>query len=163
MMSNLGNFIEERPLLIPDGSDLPGFLNLMLLILSSPSLTVSIPILNTWVRLLKSDVIGGSEMLSPLIGPLLETCSQRLLRYESLPDDSEDPSFLFLIEDIDTIPERHAFLGNYRRYCVDVVEVIVRRKPFEAVYHILGQVDQSLQTLYQQQPQFSGMFISARS
>lgn len=156
MISNLGNFIEERPLLIPDGCDLPGFFNLLLLIFSSPSLTISIPILNTWAKLLRSDVIGSSEAMTPLIGPLLETCSQRLIRYESLPEDSEDPSFLYLGEDIDTQPERHAFLGNYRRYCVDVVEIIVRRKPFEAVYHILGQVDQSLQTFYHQQSQFNG-------
>ncbi|KAI9820881.1 MAG: hypothetical protein M1832_003514 [Thelocarpon impressellum] len=154
MVSNLGNFVEERPLLIPDATDLPGFLNLLLEIMGSQSLTISIPILNTWVKLLASDVIGGSDAISPLIGPLLEICSQRLIRYESLPEDSDDPSFLYLGEDIDTMPERHAFLGNYRRYCVQVVEIIVRRKPFEAMYHILGQVDQSLQTLYNNQPPF---------
>ena len=154
MMSNLGNFVEERPLLIPDSTDLPGFLNLLLDIMSSQSLTVSIPILYTWVKLLRSDVIGGSDAISPLIGPLLELCSHRLIRYESLPEESNDPSYLYLNEDIDTVPERHAFLGNYRRYCVQVVEIIVRRKPFEALYHILGQVDQSLQTLYNDQPPF---------
>ncbi|KAI9816501.1 MAG: hypothetical protein M1827_001633 [Pycnora praestabilis] len=154
VLSNLGNFIEEKPLLVPENSDLPGFLNLLFSILRNQSLLISIPVLNTWVKLLKSDTIGGSDAVSPLVGSLLETCSQRLFRYEALPDDSVEPSFLFLNEDIDTVPERHAFLGNYRRYCVQVVEIIVRRKPFDAMYHILGQVDDMLENLYENQPPF---------
>ncbi|KAI9841115.1 MAG: hypothetical protein M1838_003702 [Thelocarpon superellum] len=146
--------VESRPHLIPESSDLPAFLNLLLEMLASQSLTISIPILHTWTRLLRSDVIGGSDTMLPLIGRLLEICSQRLVRYESFPEDSEDPAILYLNEDLDTQPERHAFLGNYRRYCVQVVEIIVRRKPFEAMYHVLGQVDHSLQTLYHEQPPF---------
>jgi hypothetical protein len=37
-------------------------------------------------------------------------------RYTSWTE-SEDPTVQFLVEDIDTVPERHAFVGNYRRYC----------------------------------------------
>ncbi|KAK6592537.1 hypothetical protein H4I96_11768 [Botrytis cinerea] len=54
-----------------------------------------------------------------------------------MPDDCEDPEFLFLQEDIDTQPERHAFLGNYRRYCSQIIELVVRQKQSEAIYHIL--------------------------
>ncbi len=158
MVSNLANFIEQKPRLIPENSDLPNFLQLLLEILRSQSLVVSIPILNSWATLLSSDTIGDSDAVSPLVGSLLETCSQRLLRYEALPEDSVDPTFLFLSEDIDTIPERHAFLGNYRRYCVEVVETIVKRMPFDAMYHILGQVDQLLDSLYEGQQPFQGEF-----
>ncbi|KAI9707228.1 MAG: hypothetical protein M1836_000188 [Candelina mexicana] len=163
MVSNLANFIEQKPQLIPEGSDLPSFLQLLLGFLRSQSLVVSIPILNTWTMLLSSDTIGDSDAVSPMIGSLLETCSQRLLRYEALPEDSVDPTFLFLNEDIDTIPERHAFLGNYRRYCVQVVETIVKRMPFDAMYHILGQVDQMLGTLYEGQLPFQAQMYTKNS
>ena len=160
MMSNIGSFIEEKPLIIPDDSDLHGLLDLFITILYSTSLTVSIPILHLWVKLLNSETIGGSETVSALIGPLLQLCSQRLIRYEALTDDSADPVISLLNEDIDTIPERHAFLGNNRRNCVQVVEIIVQRKPFEALHHILAQVDDLLSHLYDGAPQFEGLLVS---
>lgn len=96
--------------------------------------------------------------MNPLIAPLLELCSARLLRYESMPEDSDDPSLIFLLEDIDTLPERHAFLGNYRRYCSQVIELVVRQKQSDAIYHILSQVDNAMQHLYDGQPAFQGSY-----
>lgn len=156
MMSNVGTFVEEKPLLIPESSDLRSLFSLFINILNSPSLTVSIPILHLWVKILNSDILSNSDAVSSLVGPLLEICSQRLIRYEALPEDSEHPTVIFLDEDIDTIPERHSFLGNYRRYCVQVVEIIVRRKPFDAISHILGQVDDVLSHMYDGEPAFQG-------
>ncbi|KAF4632023.1 hypothetical protein G7Y89_g6104 [Cudoniella acicularis] len=155
MMSNLGSFIEQKISAIPENCDLPNLLNLFLAIAQSPSFVISIPVLVTWTRLLRSDTIGGSPTMTPIIAPLLELCSSRLIRYESMAEDSDDPSLVFLLEDIDTIPERHAFLGNYRRYCITVIELVVRQKQSEAIYHILSQIDQSLQRLYNGQPPFS--------
>jgi exportin-5 len=155
-MSNLGTFIEQKISVIPEDCDLSNLLNLFLAIVRSDSFVVSIPVLVTWTRLLRSETIGSSPTMTPLIAPLLEICSSRLIRYESLPEDSEDPSLIFLLDDIDTIPERHAFLGNYRRYSVQVIETIVRRKQSDAIYHILSQVDQSMQHLYDGQPPFTG-------
>lgn len=100
--------------------------------------------------------------MNPLIAPLLEMCSSRLIRYESMPEDSENPSLSFLLEDIDTIPERHAFLGNYRRYSAQIIELIVRQKRSEAILHILGQVDQAMRSLYVGQAPFSGKFSPSR-
>jgi exportin-5 len=158
MMSNLGTFIEQKMSVIPEDCDLPNLLNLLLAIAQSPSFVISIPILVSWTRLLRSDAIGRSSAINTLIGPLLELCSSRLIRYESIPGDSDDPSIIFLHEDIDTIPERHAFLGNYRRYSVQIIELIVRQKQSEAIYHILSQVDQALQHLYDGQPGFAGLW-----
>jgi exportin-5 len=158
MISNLGSFIEQKISAIPEDCDLPNLLNLFLAIAQSQSFVISIPVLVTWTRLLRSDTIGGSPTITPLIAPLLELSSSRLLRYESMPEDSDDPSLIFLLEDIDTVPERHAFLGNYRRYNVQIIELIVRQKQSEAIYHILSQVDQSLQRLYADQPPFSGSY-----
>jgi exportin-5 len=158
MVSNLGNFIEQKPLVIPAGSDLSGFLSLMLSIMNHQSMTVSLPVLNTWVKLLKSEATGTSNAFIPLVGPLLDICSQRLMKYESLPEDSDDPSLVFLLEDIDTMPERHSFVGIYRRYCVQVVETIVKRRPFDAMCHILAQTNHSLKTLYDGQPSFQSEY-----
>ncbi|TVY16866.1 Uncharacterized protein LARI1_G004643 [Lachnellula arida] len=155
MMSNLGSFIEQKLSSIPEDCDLPNLLNLFLAIAQSQSLVVSIPILVTWTRLLRSNTLGESPTLTPLIAPLLELCSSRLIRYEHLPEDSEEASLVFLLEDIDTQPERHAFLGNYRRYSTSIIEAIVRQKQSEAIYHILSQVDHSLQHLYDGRPLFS--------
>lgn len=155
MMSNLGNFIDQKTSAIPEDCDLPNLLDLFLSIVRSESFVVSIPVLVTWTRLLRSETVGGSLTVDPLIAPLLEVCSSRLIRYESLPDDSEDPCLMFLLEDIDTIPERHAFLGNYRRYSVLVIEMIVRRKHSDAIYHILSQVGNTMEHLYDGCPPFS--------
>ncbi|KAI9676883.1 MAG: hypothetical protein M1817_006722 [Caeruleum heppii] len=154
LLSNLGNYIEERPHLLPASSDLPGFFSLLLHVLNSQSLTISIPVLNTWTKIVKSVVFTDSGAVAPLVGSLLDTCSQRIFRYDMLPEGSDDPSYLFLLEDIETLPERHAFLGNYRRFCTDVVQVIVHRNPFGAMYHVLNHADRSLQGLYTDQPDF---------
>jgi len=154
-MSNLGSFIEQKISAIPEDCDLPNLLNLFLAIAQSPSFVISIPVLVTWTHMLRSETIGGSPTINPLIAPLLELCSSRLIRYENMPEDSDDPSLTFLLEDIDTIPERHAFLGNYRRYSVQIIELIVLRKQSEAIYHILSQVDNSLQHLYDDQSPFN--------
>ena len=162
MISNLGNFIEQKPLLIPGGSDLSGFLNLMLNIMNHQSMTVSLPVLSTWAKLLKSDTTGQSDAFGPLVGSLLDICSRRLIKYESLPEDSDDPSLVFLLEDIDTMPERHSFVGIYRRYCVQVVETIVKRRPFDAMCHILERTSHSLKTLYDGQPSFRSKVSTPR-
>lgn len=153
-MSNLGGFIEQKISAIPEACDLPNLLNLFLAIAQSQSFVISIPVLVTWTRLLRSETIARSPTINSLIAPLLELCSSRLIRYESLPEDSEDPSLIFLLEDIDTIPERHVFLGNYRRYATQIIELVVRQKKSEAIYHILTQVDSSVQQLYEGQPAY---------
>lgn len=158
-MSNLGNFIDQKAAVILDDCDLPNLLNLFLAIVQSQSLVVSIPVLVTWTRLLRSEDIGGSPTVNPLIGPLLETCSSRLVRYENFPGDSNDPSLVFLLDDIDTIPERHAFLGNYRRYSVQVIESIVRWKQSDAIYHILSQAGHTMEHLYDDYGPFARMFL----
>ena len=70
--------------------------------------------------------------------------------------------YLLLNEDIDTVPERHAFLGNYRRFCADVIEVLVRSTPSEAMEHILSQATNMFQSLYSNQPPFERKFPCTR-
>ncbi|OOQ81799.1 putative nuclear import and export protein Msn5 [Penicillium brasilianum] len=128
--------------------DLPPFFNFMLNIMQHQSLTVSIPCLHLWSRLLGVQKIGTSEFVVNQTPTFLTVCTQRLIRWESLPTESEDPTIQFLAEDIDTIPERHAFLGNYRRYCSSIIETITQKRAQEAVREILGRVDENLDNLY---------------
>ncbi|KAJ8611222.1 hypothetical protein MRB53_038066 [Persea americana] len=81
----------------------------------SPSLTVSIPVLHSWTKLMAVQEDQILDNVLSALPTLLDVCSERLLRYEALPDDSNDELIEFLNEDFDTTPERHAFLGNYRR------------------------------------------------
>ena len=159
LISFVANYIDRRWQVLPmnDGRvDLPALLQLLLLVTQSPSLIVSIPVLVTWTRLLNQQHLGPNIAQTPeLIGPLLDVCSARQFRYENLPEDTQDPTFLFLLEDTDTLPERHAFLGNYRRYSCQVIEGVVRHKPVDAITHILGNAQPILDNLYDGQSSFN--------
>jgi exportin-5 len=148
MVFNIGRLFEERSSLLPQENGLGRFFDLLLSIVKNQSLHVSIPALHLWVRLLGSKGIGRLPAVTDRIGELLEVCSHRLIRYEALPEDSTNPSIIFLSEDVDTLPERHAFLGNYTRFCNQIVELIVEQQPVDALYHILSQADHVLDHLY---------------
>ncbi len=154
MIFNIGRLLEERPSFIPDGSNLVGFFDLLLNIMKSDSLHVSIPALHLWVKVLSSEQVGNSPAIMTLVGELLDTCSHRLVRFEALPEDSSNSSIMFLNEDVDTMPERHAFLGNYARFCNQIVELVVQKQPIDALYHILEQADQVLDHVYDAEPAF---------
>jgi exportin-5 len=154
LLTKLGLWIEKRPSLVPDSSDLPAFFELLFEVAQDVSLKVSDPVLRLWSGLLRSRALKDSPVIQQSIGPLMEMCSRRLVRYESLPEDSDDPTLLFLENDFDTIPEKHAFLGNYRRYCVEVVEAVVRKFPVDAVNHILGQAETLFREMQQELASF---------
>ena len=123
-------------------------------VMRNDSLQVSIPALHLWVKLLSSQIISQLPAVQAVVPNLLETCSRRLVRYEALPQDTANPSIMFLNEDIETMPERHAFLGNYARFCNQVIELVVQQAPIDALYHILGQADEVLNHLYDDEPPF---------
>lgn len=154
MISNIGNLVQQKFRILPEECDLPNLFNLLLSITQSQSFFISIPILHTWTRLLRSDHISDIQTFDSVIGPLLELASSRLIRYDIMPENSEDPSMIFLLEDVDTVAERHAFLGNYRRYNIQIIELIVRQKQSEAIYHLFRKVDQSVQQLFEAQAPF---------
>lgn len=153
----MGDYFDRKYNRLPDDAAKESFLQLLLQVVQSQSLMVSIPVLVSWTRILNRKDIGASNIMAPFIGPLLEVCSSRMIRYESLPENNGDPTFLFLQEDTDTLPERHAFLGNYRRYSSQAIEAIVQLRLVEAVSHILGRTEHILQHLYDGQAQFDSM------
>ncbi|KAL4879609.1 armadillo-type protein [Aspergillus karnatakaensis] len=157
MISYVAGFLEEKGFAI-DGAvqlDLPSFFHLMSNVVQHRSLTVSIPVLHIWSKLIASPKVGDLDVVISLIPPLLTICTERLVHWESLPSDSEDPTVVFLHDDIDTVPERHAFVGNYRRYCSSIIETIVQKRPEEAIPHILFGVDHNLNNLYNDVEPFS--------
>lgn len=148
MLSCLGDYLARKFNEVPGDAALESFLHLMVQAVQHQSLMVSIPVLVSWTKLLNNKELQPGERFASMVGPLLEVCISRLVRYEHLPEESNDPSLLFLLEDTDTMPERHAFLGNYRRYTSQIIEAIVQLKLFDAVSHILSNTEFVLQHLY---------------
>ncbi|KAH2535509.1 hypothetical protein KXW97_007264 [Aspergillus fumigatus] len=131
MLSYLAGFLEEKgfSLETAHGMNLTFFFHLLISVIQNQSLTVSIPVLHVWCKLLASERIGSTDLVTGLIPVLLSI-------------------LIFLNEDIDTVPERHAFVGNYRRYCSSIIETIVQKRPQDAIPHILAGVDANLDNLY---------------
>ena len=155
MVFSIGNLIMDGiPSLLHQENGFGDFLDLLLSIVKNQSLHVSIPALHLWVRLLGYEVIRRLPAVTHRVGELLEICSHRLIRYEALPVETTNPSIIFLNEDVDTLPEKHAFLGNYARFCTQAVELIVEEQPVDALYHILAQADHVLDHLYDGEPAF---------
>lgn len=152
MLSCLGDYFGRKFSRVPKEAAVNNFLELLVQAYQHRSLIVSIPVLSTWTKLLNNTRLDPAEKFSPFVGPLLEVAMVRLVRYEHLPEDSNDPSLLFLMDDTDTMPERHAFLGNYRRYTTSLIEVIVQLKLFDALSHILSTTESVLHHLYDGEP-----------
>jgi exportin-5 len=157
MVSYVAGCLEDQKFLrdTMNRLNLPPFLQFMINIMQHQSLTVSIPCLHLWSKLLMISKISNMEFVLEQTPQFLNICTSRLIRWESLPTDAEDPTVQFLIEDIDTTPERHAFVGNYRRYCSSIIETITLKRPQEAVREILGRVDSNLDNLYSSVPSFT--------
>ena len=146
VLSLLADAISQHPKLIEHADlDVPAFFDLMIYVLQSRSLVVSIPVLHSWSKMMAVQDNAIIDMVLRALGTLIQTCSERLLRYENLPSDSDDEVIRFLDEDFDTVPERHAFLGNYRRYCTSIIQAISRSRPIEALQHVLEQMRNMLQ------------------
>ncbi|KAK0669753.1 putative importin beta-related nuclear transport receptor [Cercophora samala] len=160
---SLANYLDRKFAAIPPQTNVQGFFQLLMLVVKSQSLVVSIPVMVSWTRLLSHRTLGPAASNMPFIPDLLELCSSRLIRYESLPEDTEDPTYVLLLEDTDTIPERHAFLGNYRRYSCQVIESIVNLRLSDAFSHILGKAEAAFRTLYDGQPPLNAANYSKSS
>lgn len=131
---------------VVDGSiDLPALFDLLVKVTEHRSLTVSIPVLHSWTKLLGVQDGKIIDLVLAALPTLLDISSQRLVRYESLPEDTDDESLNWLAEDFDTVPERHAFLGNYRRYCTTIIQSIARSRPIDALSIVLNRMREMLE------------------
>ena len=157
MVAVVGTSWAERGLLAL--RDFPReFVVLLVDMFQNPSLAISMPALNTLLTIARSNGNGHghSDRISSVMETLLKFLTYRLVKYEFLPPNSDDATLVYLREDIDTIPERHAFLGNYRRHCLALVEAIVAMKPFQSLQQILNQTDQVIRNLLSNPHPFQG-------
>ena len=145
----------DHPTLVPIDSSFSIFLRLLINIAKNHSLQVSVCAMHAWVKILSSEALVSSPPVASSVGELLEVCSQRVIKYEALPEHHPNPSVIFLNEDFDSMPERHAFLGNYMRFCKMITERIVQHSPADALFHILSSAEQVISHLYDGEPAFS--------
>lgn len=145
MLSVLADAIAMQNDLVDESVDLPAVFDLLLIVLQHKSLTVSIPVLHSWTKMVNAQEDAIVDLVLAALPTLLQVCSERLLRYEALPEDSEDEISQYLAEDFDTIPERHAFLGNYRRYCTTIITSIARSRPIDALSLVLQEMQSMLE------------------
>ncbi|KAK6524201.1 hypothetical protein TWF694_005861 [Orbilia ellipsospora] len=152
MVSHLGITVEEKYSSMPQDADISEFLLLLFEFAKQESLTVSQHSVNAWARILRKEGLRDHPAAHALAPQLVEFCDERLTRYESLPSNSTNPSYLFLFEDFETMPERHAFLGNYRRYLSSIIDSMVRRRPFEVFPFILQNLDTAITQMLKDMP-----------
>lgn len=147
MLSILGDAGAQNPDILTSTNSVNPLLDLLALAFQSESLIVSIPALHSFTKLLVTKNADLSQAMGQRVALLLGICSQRLIRYEVFLEESEMAIVTYLNEDFETLPELHAFLGNYRRYCVSIIEGIACAMPQEAVTYILDQTVQLVGTI----------------
>ncbi|KAJ6258911.1 Exportin-5 [Drechslerella dactyloides] len=152
MIGNLGNTLEEKYSCMPPDADVSEFLLLLFEFAKAQSLVVSQHNISAWARILRKEDLRDHPTAQQLAPQLIQFCDERLLRYESLPANSKNPSYLFLFEDFETMPERHSFLGNYRRYLSSIIDSLVRRRPFEVFPFILNNLDSAITQMLKDMP-----------
>ncbi|KIW89253.1 uncharacterized protein Z519_10106 [Cladophialophora bantiana CBS 173.52] len=134
--------------------DLFPFLRLLTMVAEHESLIVSIPVVHSWVKMLEVPSWRTSSAVSQCIGPLLEVASQRLMQYDQIPEDAQEPVVIFVNEEIELFPERQGFYMNYRRLCSAVIEWICFAQLEEAIFAVMGRVDSLLNEIEAAEQQF---------
>merc|ERR1712000_42261 len=117
--------------------DLGPFLHLLIAMAEHDSLIVSIPVVHSWVKLLEVPSWRKAPVVLQCIGPLLQVSSQRLIQYDQLPEDTQNPVVIFVNEEIELFPERQGFYLNYRKLCSAVVEWTCYAQLEEAMQAVL--------------------------
>jgi exportin-5 len=141
----------------PDQSvlDASAFLKFMITIARHDSLIVSIPAVHSWDRICGNQHWRRNPVVSDCVSELLQVISPRVVQYDQLPEDTEEPAVIFVNEEIEIFPERQGFYLNYRRLCSQVVEWVCYIHLEQAVHFVLSQVDTALLTIQQQDSSFN--------
>ncbi|KIY02972.1 uncharacterized protein Z520_01437 [Fonsecaea multimorphosa CBS 102226] len=134
--------------------DLFPFLRFLTMVAGHESLIVSIPVVHSWAKMLEVASWRAVPAVSQCIGPLLEVASQRLMQYDQLPDDTQEPVVIFVNEEIELFPERHGFFLNYRRLCAAVIEWICFAQLEDALHAVMSRADALLSDIELAEQQF---------
>lgn len=131
MIVGLGEYLNLSKNQLPEDADLRTYLRLVLETTRHPSLMVSGLSLQFWCSVLRVEQLAGKDEVAELLPELLETATDRCLKYEDLPEDHVSRRYIDL--DFDSLPESHAFLGNYRRFIEDILRLVVCKIPIDSL------------------------------
>ncbi|PNS21929.1 hypothetical protein CAC42_527 [Sphaceloma murrayae] len=140
VLAAIGDSVARFPTLFESEAQVTAFYDLSTNVFQSDSLLVSIPVLHSLSNAIATKHKEIRSILQQADSLLMDTCLVRLIRFESLPQETQHPILEYLHEDFETLPELHAFLGNYRRYCTQVIETISQERPTEALSYLLQQM-----------------------
>ena len=80
MAHSLAISLEERISELPPDTDLSSFMTFLYEFAMHESLSVSLPIVSAWARILRRDTLGDSPAVVQYIARLLQLASDRLVR-----------------------------------------------------------------------------------
>ncbi|KPI44323.1 uncharacterized protein AB675_8579 [Cyphellophora attinorum] len=129
--------------------DVSSFLDFLISIAKHDSLIVSIAAMHSWDRLLSMKSWRRTDVVSNCVPALLDVVLPRLIQYDQMPDDTEEPAVLFVTEEIEIFPERQGFFLNYRRLCGSIIEWICYVHLEQAVDFILTQLNNNMSSIKQ--------------
>ncbi|PSK50357.1 hypothetical protein B9Z65_301 [Elsinoe australis] len=147
VLAAIGDAVARFPSLFESESQIMSFYDLSANVFQSDSLLISIPVLHSLSNAISTKHKEIRAILQQADSVLMDTCLVRLIRFESLPQETTHPILNYLHEDFETLPELHAFLGNYRRYCNKVIETISQERPTEALAYLLQQMKDMFNTV----------------
>ncbi|KAK9241260.1 armadillo-type protein [Lipomyces kononenkoae] len=116
---------------LPPEADLKGYLELVLATTQHESLIISGLSLQFWCSILRVEELASRQEVADLLPRLLELTAHRSIRYERVETHTVTKKFLDI--DFDSMPEVHAFLGNYRRFIDDIARLVVCRMPVDSM------------------------------
>ncbi|KAK9368751.1 armadillo-type protein [Lipomyces kononenkoae] len=134
MIVGLGEYLsvsdEDKNCLPPD-VDLKGYLELVFATTQHESLIISGLSLQFWCSILRVEGLARRQEVTAMLPRLLELTADRIIRYERVEEPTVTRKFLDI--DFDSMPEVHAFLGNYRRFIDDIARLVVCRMPVDSL------------------------------
>ncbi|KAJ8100486.1 armadillo-type protein [Lipomyces tetrasporus] len=134
MIVGLGEYLslsETNKNCLPPEIDLNGYLELVFATTQHESLIISGLSLQFWCSLLRVEELASRPEVGALLPRLLELTAERIIRYERVEEPTATKKFLDI--DFDSMPEVHAFLGNYRRFIDDIARLVVCRMPINSL------------------------------
>ncbi|KAI3405520.2 MSN5 [Candida oxycetoniae] len=113
-----------------EGSDVSGYLRLVLSTTDHPSLIISGLSLQMWVTILRFDELSAKQQIIDIMMSLLNISADRVINFIW---DDENISKKFFDVDFDSTPDANSFLQNYRKFNEDIIRITVCKKPEEGL------------------------------
>ncbi|KAK9467789.1 armadillo-type protein [Lipomyces arxii] len=131
---------------LPQETDLKGYLELVFATTQHESLIISGLSLQFWCSILRVEALARLPEVNALLPCLLELTADRSIRYERIEEPTITKRYLDM--DFDSVPEVHAFLGNYKRFISDIARLIVCRLPVDSLIWIDQRLDRFFSSWY---------------